>query len=273
MAQAPALKAALCSLGKACWCLGTSRHWHRRWRLGQCHGHDSSSSLKHILQLPVGNPCPCSHNTKPSWPRTNPPSNWQIQRRNRTAHSVAHSTRSHHPGSGSLCHAPDNTIPSWEQTNQPASSRTHPGNCRDLLGLVVASAAHRCGGSCSTTAVWLDPTRRTAPRRNCMDQQVQLGLLGLAALLVAARTAAAWAAAWAVAWAAVWVAVLGMGSAELSVWFLAKLSSRSPCPRSYSNSPSAPGATWHRIPGHSPKLCNPKAGTSTGQTGATSARE
>merc|ERR1712176_749302 len=53
--------------------------------------------LKHIHQLPAGNPCPCSRNTMPSLQQTNLPSSWRILHRN---HMVQKTSRTHRPGWG-----------------------------------------------------------------------------------------------------------------------------------------------------------------------------
>jgi len=161
----------------------------------------------------------------------------------------------HLPDSGSLCHEPGSTIPSWAPTSQPANSQNHPRNCRDLLEPAVASVAHKCGGSCSTTAVWVGPKQSTGRQRNCMDRQ---GLRGRAVLWAAAAEAirsAVSAAAWAVAWAAALAVAWEMAWAGRSAWSLAKLWSRSPGQPSYSSSPSAPGTTYSRSSVHSPFHC------------------
>jgi len=188
----------------------------------------ANHSLKHILQLLVGSPCPCSNSTKPSWRRSSLPSSWQIQRRNRTARWVRrrHRRRNHRPDSGNPCHAPDSTILFWRHSSQPANSRNHLGNCMDLPALVVEWAAHRRGESCSTTAAWPHPKRHTGLLRNCMDPPVLLGPPGLSAwgaaavALWVAAAAALWVAAALAASAAAsveaWVAVLGKELAELA---------------------------------------------------------
>jgi len=194
----------------------------------------SSKKLKHILQLREGSLFPCLHSTKPSWARTNPPSNWQIQHHNRMVQRMSHT---HRLGSGSLFHEPCSTIPSLAQTNPPASLQIHRCNCRDLRVLEVQLAAHKCGESCSTTAALLGPNQNTAQLRNCMDRQVQPGpAVQWAAVQWAAASGAVWAEEWVVASEAAWE----MESAGQSALFLEEPWWHTPCPSSYSNSPSAP---------------------------------
>jgi len=137
------------------------------------------SRLRHILQLPVGSPCPCSNSTKPSLPQTNLPSNSQTPPRNRTAPQWAQWAQpwhNRHLDSGSPFHELCNTTPSWPHSSPPANLRIHPRNCRDLLGAVVQSADRRYGGGCSTTSACLRPKSGTHPPRNCMDQQALVAL-------------------------------------------------------------------------------------------------
>jgi len=147
-----------------------------RWLRGQRHGHASKLDeprLRRILQLQLGNPCPCSNNTKPSWRQTNRPSNWRIQHRNRMARTTSRTLR---PDLGTPCHGLCSTTPFWPQTTRPASLRIHPGSCKDLLGVGLPWAGRRCDDGYSTMSACLGPTRSTLPPHNCMDQQVPVEL-------------------------------------------------------------------------------------------------
>jgi len=96
------------------------------------------SALRHILQLPVDSPCPCLHNTTPSWAQTSPPSNWRIQRRNRTAQMMS---RTHRPGLGNPFREPCSTILFSPHSSPPASLRIHHCSCKDLQAVAAMSAA------------------------------------------------------------------------------------------------------------------------------------
>merc|ERR1711884_626460 len=67
---------------------------------------------------------------------------------------------------GSPCPCSYSTTPSWPRTNLPSSSRSHPGNCRDLLGVAVPLADHRYDGCCSTRSAWLGPKSGSFLLRN-----------------------------------------------------------------------------------------------------------
>jgi len=152
--------------------------------------------LRRTHQLPVGSPCPCSNSTRPSWPRTNLPSNLRSLPRNRTAPQLARPWHNHRLDSGIPFHELCNTTPSWPQTSLPASLRIHPRNCRDLPGAVLQSADRRYDDDCSTTSAWLRPKSGTLPPRSCTDQQVRVAPW--------ARVAESFAETWAAAWVAVW---------------------------------------------------------------------
>jgi len=180
------------------------------------------SRLRHILQLPVGSPCPCSNSTKPSLPQTTRPSNWRIQHRNRTAPQWAQWAQpwhNRHLDSGSPFHELCNTTPFWQQTNPPANLRIRLGNCRDLLGVVVPSADHRYDDSCSTRSAWLHPNPGKIPPRNCTDQQVRVALWVVREAESGAELrvefAVAWVAAWVAAWEMVWVGLSALSPAKL----------------------------------------------------------
>merc|ERR1739844_823238 len=90
-------------------------------------GHFSATS-KHTHQLLVGSPCLHYCNTKPSLPRTSPPSNLRNQHCNRKAWRKSHS---HRLDSDSPCRALCSTTPSLPLTNLLASLRNHRRNCKD----------------------------------------------------------------------------------------------------------------------------------------------
>ena len=135
-----------------------------RWHECQCCncqaspvGWQSSATSKRTHLLLVGSPCLHYCNTKPSLPRTSPPSNLRNQHCNRMAWRMSHS---HRLDSDSPCRGLCNTIPSWPLTNQPANLRSHQRNCKDrpaqsAVELAVELArwaeGNRGGGFCSTT--------------------------------------------------------------------------------------------------------------------------
>jgi hypothetical protein len=92
-----------------------------------CLGEFSTTS-KHTHQLLVGSPCLHCCSTKPSWPQTNPPSNWRNQHCNRTAWMTS---RSHRLGSGSPCRGLCSTTPSLALTILLANLRNRRRNCTD----------------------------------------------------------------------------------------------------------------------------------------------
>ena len=108
-----------------------------RWHECQCCncqaspvGCQSSATSKRTHLLLVGSPCLHYCNTKPSSPRTNPPSNLRNQHCNRMAWRTSHS---HRLDSDSPCHELCSTIPSWGYSSLLASLRNHRRNCKDRL--------------------------------------------------------------------------------------------------------------------------------------------
>merc|ERR1719379_1767438 len=96
----------------------------------RCRGIAARLLTKHTLQLLVGSPCLHYCNTKPSSPRTNPPSNLRNRHCNRMAWKTSHS---HRLDSDNPCRGLCSTIPSWPPTNLLASLRNHQRNCMDRL--------------------------------------------------------------------------------------------------------------------------------------------
>jgi len=177
--------------------------------------------LKRTLQQLVGNPCPCSNSTRPSWPQTNLPSNLRTPPRNRMALQWAQWARlwhNRHLDSGSLFHELCNTTPSWPQTSPLANSQIHPGNCKDLLGVVAQLADRKCDDGCSTMSAWHHPRSGTFPLRNCMDQQVRAALWVEREAESGAESQVEFAAAWEVAWVVAWVAAWETEWVALSGW-------------------------------------------------------
>merc|ERR1739846_246375 len=95
-------------------------------------------TLRHILQLLAGSPCPCLSSTNFSSGLTSRPSNWQIQHCNHRAQKMSHILR---PGSHTPCHGPCSTTPSSELTSRPASLQSHHCNCMGLQASVARWAA------------------------------------------------------------------------------------------------------------------------------------
>merc|ERR1719188_1034543 len=89
---------------------------------------ECNKTSKRTHQLLVGSPCLHCCSTKPSWPQTNPPSNWQNQHCNHTAWTTS---RSHRPGSGNPCRGLCSTTPSWALTSLLANWRNHRHSCKD----------------------------------------------------------------------------------------------------------------------------------------------
>jgi len=200
--------------------------------------------LRRILQLLAGNPCPCSHSTTPSWPQTNLPSNSRSPPRSRMARLWAQRGvrlwHTHRPDSDNPSHALYSTTLFWQQTNPPANWRNRPGNCRDLLGVVVLSADHRCDDGRSTMSACLGPNRSTLPPRNCTDRQVRPALGVLWAVAWAEESRVELPAAWVAEWAVVWVAAWEMEWVAPSVWSPAELLWRNHGPLWHSSNPSVP---------------------------------
>merc|ERR1719278_1693673 len=94
----------------------------------RCRAISARLLTKHTLQLPVGSPCLHYCNTKPSSPRTNPPSNLRNQHCNRMAWKTSHS---HRLDSDSPCRGLCSTTPSLALTILPANLRSHRRNCKD----------------------------------------------------------------------------------------------------------------------------------------------
>jgi len=95
-------------------------------------------TVKHILQLLAGSPCPCLSSTNFSSGLTSRPSNWQSRHCNRRAPMMSCILR---PGLHSPCHGPCSTIPFSGPTSPPASSQNRRCNCMDLQAAAALSAA------------------------------------------------------------------------------------------------------------------------------------
>jgi len=128
--------------------MGAACSWRRKMALGQHQNHAATTDrtrfkLRRILQRPVGNPCPCSNNTRPSLRLTNRPSNSRSLPRNHMAPQWARLRvrlwHNHRLDSGNLSHEPCSTIPSSRQTSRPANSQIHRCNCRDLQASAAMS--------------------------------------------------------------------------------------------------------------------------------------
>jgi len=102
------------------------------------HGAFQRDFSKHTHQLLVGSPCLHYCNTKPSLPRTSPPSNLRNQHCNRKAWRKSHS---HRLDSDSPCRALCSTTPSLPLTSPPSNLRNHRRNCKDRQARQAAELA------------------------------------------------------------------------------------------------------------------------------------